>query len=184
MKVKFKDCDCRAVFSIYSNGNTSIQLVEDGGIFNGMPVATASVNMGVALMPELVAIKSYSDNNGIDNALIDAGIIAPELIYAHPAYANFSVYRLSDSALIFAKKQGFFSMKPLFFAEMQTGKPRSLFTTLSLIERITNLAFITIWRLNRPLIMGTPVLSMYLMKTKRLLNNCPAFYFLPEFLVR
>lgn len=73
--VHFKEWDCSLRFGQYANGNIAIMLDD---IRDGLPVATATVNPNVTLNPEYVAIKDYSENKGMLNALIDANIIEPE----------------------------------------------------------------------------------------------------------
>jgi hypothetical protein len=74
MKVQFGNYDCHVLFSEYAdNGNTAIQLVD---VRDGMPVATATVNPGVKLPKDIVAIKNYSENEGMLGALMQAGIIS------------------------------------------------------------------------------------------------------------
>ena len=74
MMVQFKQYDCYLLFSEYANnGNTSIQLVDAR---DGLPVATATINPGFRLPQNAVAIKNYSENEGVLNALIDGGIVS------------------------------------------------------------------------------------------------------------
>lgn len=72
MKVKFKQWDCETRIGWYSNGNLGIILVdvEDGGT-----VAKATINTDVELPESQVAIKDYSENEGITEALLKAGVI-------------------------------------------------------------------------------------------------------------
>ena len=53
------------------NGQTSIRLVDQ----DGMPFMTASVAHDVNIADDEVIIKNYSENEGILEALIEAGII-------------------------------------------------------------------------------------------------------------
>ena len=59
------------VIGEYANGQTSIQLVDQ----DGMPFMTASVAHDVNIPDDCVIIKNYSENEGILQALIEAGII-------------------------------------------------------------------------------------------------------------
>ena len=59
------------VIGRYANGQTSIQLVDQ----DGMPFMTASVAHDVNIPDDCVIIKNYSENEGIMQALIKAGII-------------------------------------------------------------------------------------------------------------
>lgn len=70
-KVKFMIWDCNVSVTKYSNGNTALQLwnEEEG------PIATATVNMGGKLPKDQAYIKDYSENAGMFEALVEAGII-------------------------------------------------------------------------------------------------------------
>lgn len=63
--------ECYVELGEYENGNTAIQLwtEEDG------PIATATVNLGEVLPKDQAYIKDYSENEGILEALSQAGVI-------------------------------------------------------------------------------------------------------------
>ena len=69
--VKFLGEELTPVIGEYANGQTSIQLVDQ----DGMPFMTASVAHDVNITDDCVIIKNYSENEGILQALIEAGII-------------------------------------------------------------------------------------------------------------
>ena len=72
--VKFLGEELTPVMSRYANGQNSIRLVDS----DGMPFMTASVAIDhelVQLEDDEVIIKNYSENEGILEALIEAGII-------------------------------------------------------------------------------------------------------------
>lgn len=72
--VQFKDENLIAFQSTYSDGNTAIVLEDQ----NKDPFMTASINVPELEMDsQFVAIKDYSENEGILNALQKAGIISP-----------------------------------------------------------------------------------------------------------
>ncbi|MGB3207344.1 MAG: hypothetical protein WBB28_20350 [Crinalium sp.] len=73
MQVNFLDYECEVKVSKYNDGNTRLQLVSD----IGMPVATATVIAPVSLPANQVVIKNYSENEGILEALVNAGIVKP-----------------------------------------------------------------------------------------------------------
>jgi len=75
MIVRFRTWDCTLHFREYANGNIAI-LLED--VRDGQPVATATINPNVKLSPEYVCIKDYSENTGMLDALIEAGVVEPE----------------------------------------------------------------------------------------------------------
>ena len=69
--VKFNGEELTPVIGQYTNGQTSIQLYDS----NGMAYMTASVAHDINIKDDEVIIKNYSENEGILEALIDAGII-------------------------------------------------------------------------------------------------------------
>ena len=69
--VKFMGEELTPVLGQYANGQTSIQLIDQ----DGMPFMTASVAHDVNIADDCVIIKNYSENEGILQALIEAGII-------------------------------------------------------------------------------------------------------------
>lgn len=65
---------CTPQFSYYGNGRLALILVDP---FTGERVATASVNVPeVDLEDNEIAIKDYSENQGVLDALVDAGMVA------------------------------------------------------------------------------------------------------------
>lgn len=79
MRVQFRGWDCYAVpGKMYFNSRIAIPLQDPE---TGEPIATASVNIAdddVPMEPNEVFIKDYSENEGMVDALIAAGIINPD----------------------------------------------------------------------------------------------------------
>jgi hypothetical protein len=72
-KVEFCGFTCSVEISMYPSGNTAVTLndVEDG-----FPVATVTINTKVELPSKRhIVIKNYSENEGILEALEEAGIV-------------------------------------------------------------------------------------------------------------
>jgi len=69
--VKFLGEELTPVMNRYANGQNAIQLVDS----DGMPFMTASVAHDINIADDEVIIKNYSENEGILEALIEAGII-------------------------------------------------------------------------------------------------------------
>ena len=69
--VNFNGEELTPVIGQYANGQTSIQLNDS----DGMAYMTASVAHDVNIADDCVIIKNYSENEGILQALIEAGII-------------------------------------------------------------------------------------------------------------
>lgn len=72
-RVKFKDWDCTVEKRYYLNGRVALYLVDEDG-----PVATATVNLpDVNLGKNRVAIKDWSEQEGMLAALVAAGVVKP-----------------------------------------------------------------------------------------------------------
>lgn len=108
MKVKFKNYECKVKFGVYGYSlNTAIQLMGvEGMSYANQLVATASVNQGVRLREDLVAIKEWSENTGMTQALIDATVIQPAVKHVFDSgYVQIKVYQLTPEALAELRKQ-------------------------------------------------------------------------------
>jgi hypothetical protein len=76
-KVKFKDWDCIVAYAQYGNGRTAIQLMAED---DGQPIAIASVNLPDEPMEaDEIAIKDYSENEGMLDCLVEAKIVSHAL---------------------------------------------------------------------------------------------------------
>jgi len=73
MEIEFLGCKCIITKEKYCNGRTALGLTE---VDTGEPFATATVNLPeINLAQNEIAIKNYSENEGILQVLIDAGVI-------------------------------------------------------------------------------------------------------------
>ncbi len=73
--VTFQNWRCDVVLGRYSNGRLSIQLFD---CFSGHPVGRATVNIPEYCLEEReVIIKDYAENEGMLEALVEAGIVEP-----------------------------------------------------------------------------------------------------------
>jgi hypothetical protein len=73
MEVTFKIWKCKVQFARYANDRIAIQLVDHE---DGEPIATASVNLPEYDLPaDHVIIKDWSENEGMYETLIEAGLI-------------------------------------------------------------------------------------------------------------
>jgi len=71
--VRFKKWDCKLVWGKYGNGHFALELVD---VLDGSPVAVATVNLpSQNLEHNEVFIKDYSENEGMLDALVQAGIV-------------------------------------------------------------------------------------------------------------
>jgi hypothetical protein len=76
MKVKFKSWLCNLRWGQYGHGKPAITLIDDK---TGEPVAVASINLQDypehKLPPNHIHIKDYSENEGMVDALVEAGVV-------------------------------------------------------------------------------------------------------------
>lgn len=73
IKVNFSGFECVVKKAQYGNGRTALRLID---VEDGSPVAVATVNLpDVELEADEVLIKTYSENAGMLETLIDAGVI-------------------------------------------------------------------------------------------------------------
>ena len=93
LKVKFKEWNCIAKFANYnSNNRVAIQLVEET---TREPIATDSVNLtNVILKENQIAIKDYSENEGMAKALQKAGIIGELKSINYSGHVKIGIYEL------------------------------------------------------------------------------------------
>lgn len=74
-RVRFKGWDCIVEKRQYENGRPALQLIDAE---DGSPIATATVNLpDVPLGKNEVAIKDWSENEGMLAALTEAGVVKP-----------------------------------------------------------------------------------------------------------
>ena len=93
MRVKFKEWNCDVEFAMYAKGNPAIRLSDAN---TGEPVAVASVNLdGIAEVKKgEIAIKDYSENEGIWKALFLAGIVSKPLRHVQSGFVTIPICKL------------------------------------------------------------------------------------------
>lgn len=92
MKVKFRDWNCNVIFKQYSNERIAITLDE---IETGEPIAIATINLpNVPLAQDHVIIKDYSENEGMYNTLLSAGIISEEVNRVQTGFVTAPICKL------------------------------------------------------------------------------------------
>lgn len=84
-------------FTKYKNGQTAIKLFD---MTDGMPFATATVAVEDGLLKEgEVAIKDYSENEGILDTLITAGIVDYPHAFIQSSFVKVPICKLKSCAL-------------------------------------------------------------------------------------
>lgn len=100
MKINYKGYTLIPEFNRYmDNDRTAILLKVDS---TGEMFGDATVNIPDAFIPndDYVVVKAYGFSEGLDDALIAAGLIeADVLTYARSGYITTPVYRLTDTAI-------------------------------------------------------------------------------------
>ncbi|MEC9356519.1 MAG: hypothetical protein VX836_01465 [Pseudomonadota bacterium] len=96
MNVWFKNWRCTTVWGFYGNGRIGLRLVEGSS-----PVATATVNTAIDVGLDQIVVKEYGENEGLIEALIEAGVIEPafEAVYIGHFDARCARCRLTPTAL-------------------------------------------------------------------------------------
>lgn len=95
MEVFFLNEKCIAKGETYMNGRKAIELKDS----EGFPMAHATTNINEYLPEGSIFVKDYSENKGMVDALINAGIIYPDptntVLSGHVAISS---YKLTDIA--------------------------------------------------------------------------------------
>lgn len=95
--VFFSAYQCTPIVKFYRNGRPCLCLVsaiENDDIMMGEPIATASVNLPECEMAEdEIAIKDYSENEGMASTLFGAGFIEREVRYDNSSMIP--IYRMA-----------------------------------------------------------------------------------------
>lgn len=87
--------DCEFVTGYYPNGNLALQVVSE----NEGPIVTCTVNPGQVVTHDAVAIKNYSENEGMVDILTEMGIIGRELYRIQSEWVEIPVHELTDKGL-------------------------------------------------------------------------------------
>ena len=87
--------NCEFVTARYTNGNLALQIVSrDEG-----PICTCTVNPGGVVAHDAIAVKDYSENEGMVETLTDMGIIGEELYRIPSGWVEIPVHKLTDKGL-------------------------------------------------------------------------------------
>ena len=90
--IKFQKWYCDIVFSKYLNDRTAIMLTD---VDDGSPVAIASVNLpDTAMDDDEIAIKDYSENEGILEVLVENKIVSEPIRFVKSGYVEIPICKL------------------------------------------------------------------------------------------
>lgn len=91
-QINFKDIKCNVTKFYYKNDRTAIKLIDSE---DGMPVLTATVNLpDEDINEDEVLIKSWSENEGIEEILVKENIIGPKIKDIPAGFANATLHKL------------------------------------------------------------------------------------------
>ena len=101
--VEFAGYKCHAAVNKFVGGALAIQLYD---IEDNSPVARATFNPEEPVPKGHVAVKVWSENEGMDKALIDAGIIEENPVtYVRLPYGNKApIHKLTDEVIQLMKE--------------------------------------------------------------------------------
>ena len=93
--MKHNGNELRIETSTYANGRHAIKLYDEE---DGMPYATASINMPAEdLEDDEVIIKDYSENAGILDSLVEAGVVSEPIRHIQAGFTFVPVVKLLDA---------------------------------------------------------------------------------------
>lgn len=85
--------DCHFVADRYqTNGNLALSVTSE----TEGPITTCTVNTDVTLPEDCIAVKNYSENEGMDKTLADMGIIGEKIGHIASGWVTIPVFRLTD----------------------------------------------------------------------------------------
>ena len=94
--VEFAGFKCEVMIQKYGTGNLAVRLLD---LEDGMPVVVATTNMD-GLDSDEIAIKNYSENEGVYDALLKAGVITPKHREISTGYVTVPVCKLTEDYTI------------------------------------------------------------------------------------
>lgn len=87
--------DCEFVPARYCNGNLALQVISE----TEGPITTCTVNPGFTIEDNAIAIKNYSENDGMVDTLKGMGIIGKELYRVRSGFVEIPIYELTEKGL-------------------------------------------------------------------------------------
>jgi hypothetical protein len=96
-----KTYTCQFAIGEYGNGNLALEIMgAEGTNYEGEPIARVTVNPGERVDDGRIAIKDYSENEGMVDTLLEMGIIKGDPLYTIPSgWVQIPVYELTDKGL-------------------------------------------------------------------------------------
>lgn len=89
--------DCHFIVGRYPNGNLAVEIISD----TEGPITKVTVNPNVKLEDDYIAIKDYSENEGMVEFLVSMGIIVENPVMTIPSgFVFIPVHRLTNAGKI------------------------------------------------------------------------------------
>jgi len=96
-KGKYGTYDVEMKISSYNkNGQTRLDFVDSQ---DGQPILTATSCIDEDLLPNEVAIKNYSENEGVLDFMMNEEIISSPLRYYKSGYVNIEICKINETLL-------------------------------------------------------------------------------------
>jgi hypothetical protein len=80
----------------YQNGHHRMEFIDSE---DGFPVLVASVAIEESLSPDEIAIKNYSENEGVLGFLIEEGIVSNPLKYINIGFVKIPICKINETFL-------------------------------------------------------------------------------------
>lgn len=101
--VKFAGYECTVQLGNYNNNRSSLTLIDKA---TGDEVAVASVHIPeVRVASDEVLIKDYSENEGMLNALRDAGVVTHTIREVESGFINIPLVKMSDEMMTLKRQR-------------------------------------------------------------------------------
>lgn len=94
MKINYEGKELYTRFIQYADGNNCIQLVDE----KGLPYCRATINVDAGLKDDEVAVKDYSESDGLMDALIKANVIHEPHRFYISGFVDVPICYLTDEA--------------------------------------------------------------------------------------
>lgn len=96
----YNSYDCNLSIGEYDNGNLALSLIGAAGTeYEGELIAVASVNPGIEVPRDCLAVKNYSENSGMLDFLRGIGVVGETAHTINSGFVWITVCRLAPGGL-------------------------------------------------------------------------------------
>ena len=96
LKVMKEDISVIIKYGQYQNGQTAIRLIDQ---YDFSPICTATVAINEVLDQDEVAIKDYSENEGVLQSLIAAKVVSEPIRFRNQGFVRIPICKLLKSKI-------------------------------------------------------------------------------------